>query len=359
MDKKRGLQKTAENLEFLRRILVNGIWIAVIIVILSTVGWYIIQHHSRDSSPEHSLAAQKINKVVPPVNWSEVDRELAIILREARDKSRGHGDKELNDWISQLMVRVDGPFLDWYFSYWTQQLLGFKNIYQYGVHTVLEEQPTASEKLTEEIQQEFSQRVLQPLVAQKILERIAGQCAQIYVENIAAKIDEIPEKFSISPQEWDQYLSEIAITAKNFDNTRQLPLTLKAIGVTGVGGTVLLSSKMTALLPKAGSKILTQSSGKAASIMAVKTGGKVVAKVGGKFFGTIVGIGVLAWDIWDHNQMKQQNRPFLRSSIENYLMEMKLQLLDDPQYGITSLFISFEQAMVRKQQQSASDNRKS
>jgi len=246
------------------------------------------------------------------------------------------------------MERVDDSFLDWYFSYWTQQVLGLKGLYQYGVHYVFETQPTASEKLTEEIQEEFSARVLRPQIAQRVLERIIQQTADRYVTNLQESLGDIPAAYGLSQAEWQEYLEDIAITTEQTDGGRQTPLTLKAVTVTGVGGTALLAGQMKVMVSKLGTKVMTKSTGKVASQMAAKTGGKVVAKVGGKFFGVIAGFGVLVWDLWDHSSTKRQNRPLLRESLQDYFQELKTILLDDPDYGIMAIFYQIEQKVVQE-----------
>jgi hypothetical protein len=244
------------------------------------------------------------------------------------------------------MDRVDNSFLDWYFDYWTQQTLGLIGLWQYGVHYVIKEQPTASEKLTEEIQEEFSQRVLRPQIAERVIERIINETARRYLETLQRELSEIPKTYTISKAEWDSHLQGIAITTQGTEGNRQTPLTLKTLAVSGAGGVVLLAGQMKTLLGKVTGKVLAKSSGKAASAMAAKTGGKVAAKAGGKFLGTIVGFGVLAWDVWDHNTTKKENRPILRQSLQDYFKELKVILLDDSEVGIMATFYEFEHNIV-------------
>jgi hypothetical protein len=82
--------------------------------------------------------------------------------------------------------------------------------------------------------------------------------------------------------------------------------------------------------------------------MAAKTGGKVAAKAGGKFFGTIVGVGVLAWDLWDHRETVREYRPLLRQTLREYLAEMKDVLLNDPEHGLMSTFDGFARQVAAR-----------
>jgi hypothetical protein len=86
--------------------------------------------------------------------------------------------------------------------------------------------------------------------------------------------------------------------------------------------------------------------------ISAKTGGKVAAKAGGKFLGATVGVGVLVWDVWDHNKTKKENRPILRQSIEDYFKELKDILLKDPEVSMMVTFNDLEKQIfdsLRKQ----------
>lgn len=343
------LQKTAEYLESTRRILTNGIWIAIIVILLAGIGWFLLGTQTGSKIGQGLTESRRAVKPArPAIDWQQVDEALAVSMQAAHQDAREFANTELDKWIESMMERVDDSFLDWYFSYWTQQVLGLKGLYQYGVHYVFETQPTASEKLTEEIQEEFSVRVLRPQIAQRVLERIIQQTADRYVTSLQGRLGDIPATYGLTQVEWQDYLKDIAITAEQTDGSRQTPLTLKALTVTGVGGTALLAGHLKVMVSKMGTKVMTKSTGKVASKMAAKTGGKVVAKVGGKFFGTIAGFGVLVWDLWDHTTTKQHNRPLLRESLKDYFQELKTILLDDPDFGIMTVFYKLEQKVVQE-----------
>jgi hypothetical protein len=69
-------------------------------------------------------------------------------------------------------------------------------------------------------------------------------------------------------------------------------------------------------------------------------------KVGGKFLGAIIGIGILAWDLWDHQHTQQVERPMLRANLVDYLAELQHALLRDPESGIMTMIEVVENTMV-------------
>ena len=333
-----GLTKTAKRIEAVRKILTNTIWITIVVVVLAAVGRYLVL---RDTDKVAQIRPQE-KPIVQFIPWDGVDKAVAMAMIETRKSTEAFASRKLDKWIAELMNRVDPDFLDWYFSYWTQQLLGLEGLWQYGANYFFENQPTAAAKLTEEIQEEFSKRVLRPQIAELELERIVRETADYYVAQLQKNLGTVPKKYKIPHADWDRYIEGIALTTYGTDGNRQVPVTLKAVVASGAGGAVLLAAKMKMLIGKVSGKVMAKSAGKAASKMAAKTGGKVAAKAGGKFLGTIVGVGVLVWDVWDHNKTVKENRPILRQAMADYFGELKDILLNDHAAGIMTTFHDLE-----------------
>lgn len=316
----------------------NLIWLIIVVVILAGIGRYL---GLKDTEETASIQVQE-KPIIQAISWSEVDQAIVTAITKARETTELYASQKIDDWINDLMTRVDTDFLEWYFSYWTQQVLGLEGLWQYGVNSFFVNQPTAAEKLTEEIQEEFSKRVLRPQIAELVLERIVRDTAELYVTELRKHLSVVPTKYKIPLADWDRYMEGIALTTYGADGNRETDITLKALTLTTAGGTLLLLGKMKFLVGKLSSKVMVKSAGKAAAKIATKTGAKVAAKGGGKFLGPIVGIGVLIWDVWDHNNTKKENRPILRQSIADYFSELKDILLNDNEAGIMIVFNDLE-----------------
>jgi len=185
------------------------------------------------------------------------------------------------------------------------------------VEEIVGEQPSMAERITEEIQEEFSKRVLRPQIAQLQMERIAEEVVSVFVVELQKNLAPIPEMYRIPQAEWDRYLEDIAVLTSHVEGNRQVTLTLKAVTAIVAGGVTVAAVKVTQMLQpviaKIGTKMTTKAAaegaGKAAATVATKTGGKVAAKVGGKFLGAIVGVGIIVWDVWDHQHTKEDRKP--------------------------------------------------
>jgi len=321
------------------------IWILVIVVIVAALGrYFILRSQKAGKSPPPVDQTKPV--VVKPIPWDQIDRDMAIALENSRIRAEEYAYERLDAWIDDLMERVDNDFLDWYFDYWNQQILGLKGLYQSIVHWVDSEAPTAAEKITEEIQGEFAKRVLRPQIAQLELEQLTQDVVDRYVNDLRENLSDIPLRYNVPQGAWDRYLDDIAVVIHDVEGNRKVSLTLKALTFSSVGAAVLLGKSLQATASRVGSRVSTRLAGKAAARMAAKTGGKVAGRAGGKLLGPIIGIGIIIWDVLDHYKTQKVSRPILRQNILDYLNEVKMSLLHDPETGIMTVIYSLERSIL-------------
>ena len=315
------------------------LWVLVFIIILVAVGKTFL-FKSSDKSKMRPVTIKK--PVVTKVEWSQVNQKIRSVMKIAREKTEQEASAKLDEWIQTMMVRVDEDFLDWYFGYWTQQKMGLKSLLYQVLNWVDSDNPTPAERITEEVQEEFSNRVLRPQIAQMEIERILNEIISEYTTSLNDKLQKIPEEYKIKRADWERYISDIAILVKNVEANRHTPISLKALAGVTAGGIVLMFRSIKPVITKIGAKISTKLAAKTASRMATKTGGKVAAKVGGKFLGTIIAVGIIIWDVWDHYSTKKKAMPVLRKNILDYFEEVKESLLHDPEHGIMTIIYGME-----------------
>jgi len=272
--------------------------------------------------------------------------KMRDILKESRERAEKLAKSKLTIWNSELMGRVDSDFLKWYFSYWTQQSMGIKGLLAQIWHWVDGDSPTAVEKITEEVQLKFSNKVLRPKIAQLELERMINEIMNDYSTFLSTRLEKIPEKYKIERVDWDRFLRDIAVITNNVAGDRQVSLTLKTLVGAGAGGALILFRSLKPIFTKIGSKISAKLSSKAAAKMATKTGGKVAMKAGGKFVGTLIAVGIIIWDVWDHYNTKKNAMPVLRKNIEDYFDELRRSIMFDPEYGIMTIIHGMEKNIV-------------
>lgn len=324
------------------------IWSIVGLVVICAMGrWMLFRPRPAEAPRTQVVREVSIEK---PVDWGDVDADVQKALTAATERAHAYGKAELDRWTSELQQRIDDDFLNWYFSYWQQQWLGLKSMGYWAADSRLVEkffgqQPSIAERITEDVQEEFAKRVLRPQIAQLRIERVAETMVQVYVEELDRQIAPIPEKYSISPADWDSYLGDLALLSTSVEGKGNVPVSLKTIALAGVGGGtvagVRIYQALKPLILKLTSKVTLKAgargTGQAVRAVAAKTGAKVAAKTGGKLLGPIIGVGVIIWDVWDHQHTKKVERPILRRNLADYLGEMEYCLLDEPGNGLMSV----------------------
>lgn len=329
--------------------LISGlIWLAVLLVILSNAGDFLLSRSMKGKSSQATVAEalkppeSKPIPQEPPIPWEQIDEDVRMALLQARAAADTFAAAQLDAWTQRLMRRVDHDFLKWYFDYWNQQMLGLKGLYQTMLHTWDESNPTAAETVTEEIQREFAQRVLQPQLAQLEIERITRETVNVYVDQLRGSLDTIPERYRVPQEQWSRYMAGIAVMTATTEGNRDVPLTLKTLTAASAGGAILLAKPIKAAAGKVGAKVSSKMAAKSSAKLAAKTGEKVAGKMGGKMLGPIIGIGIIVWDLYDHETTRAQAEPMLRDSIEDYLYEVKDAMLHDTEDGVMAVVHEIE-----------------
>jgi hypothetical protein len=340
----RGLIAWARFMDAAGRLLVRLIWVAVLGVILATVGKYTLLRSHKVEAP---VPAKTTQAVARPVAWGEVDGAVAAALKQAHSDTERYASQRLDLWLQPLIARIDEDFLPWYFGYLNQQMLGLKGLYQSVVHWVDGDAPTAAQRITAEVQEEFARRVLRPEIAQMELERITQDVVEHYVQELRRSLSGIPERYDIPKAQWDRYLQDIAVVTSDVEGNRSTDLSLKALVVgSGAGGAVVLGKSLQIATAKLGTKVSAELAGKAAGGMAAETGAKVAAKAGSKLLGPIIGVGIIVWDAWDHYHTREQYEPILRKNLIDYLNEVKTSLLTDSETGVMSVVYRLQANIV-------------
>ncbi|MGB3401897.1 MAG: hypothetical protein WBA77_04340 [Microcoleaceae cyanobacterium] len=328
------------------------IWAIVIaVVILPLIGQFFIHQAFNSKDPVVEAVPQEI-QVKPSINWTQVDQAVAVALRDAHNQAENYASVELDQWKNELMERVEPNFLDWYFSYFNQKKIELNSVVvelTSGVHYLLNNQaPTPTDKLaqtlTQNFQTEFAKRVLRPQIAQLRLERITQQTVQQYLNQLTLNLEQVPLKYQIPQANWNRYLNDIAISIQDAEGQTST-LSLKVL----VGGGAYLAVKplVTPLLLKVGSKVMANVAGKAGAKIAVKTGAKLTGKMAAGLLDCAVGAGILIWDVWDTYHTAAVEKPILKEMIGEYLEQVKVSILDNPETGIMTAIDQIENQLFK------------
>lgn len=310
----------------------NVLWLAVFAIVAAYIGRSYIDFGSVPT-PFVDRPARHV-PIVPAVTWSDVNQDIRNAVEEAREKALIKARVSLDDWHKTLMYRVDNDFMEWYFNYFNQQLIGLSYIYHLGQSYIMGSARPPSDKIIENIQTQFANRVLRPQIAQLELEAMTRASVETFVHTLTHRLNEIPAKYQMPQEEWDRHLDAIALMTSSVEGDRSVPITLKAL-TAGMGAASfgLMAKAFAPVIKTAASKFISLVSAKAVSTAAVATatatGTKVAGSVAGGFLGPIVAIGIVGWDLMDHAATVDENRPIMRQNINDYLIAFQEQMLED------------------------------
>lgn len=200
-----------------------------------------------------------------------------------------------------------------------------------------------AEVITEDFQTEFAKRVLRPQIAQLQLDRITEQTIKHYLNELSLSINRIPVQQNIPKADWEMYLSQISLTAKDANGTA-VSLPMKAL--IGASAYTLAKPLIAPLIPVVGSKVVAILGGKLGAKIAAKSGAVLAGKIGSTFLDATVGVGIILWDIWDVNHTASIEKPVLRSNLVDYLETVSKSLLDNPETGIMTAIDRIEEKIL-------------
>ncbi|MBF0502778.1 MAG: hypothetical protein HQM09_21770 [Candidatus Riflebacteria bacterium] len=323
------------------------IWAVIVLIILANVGRYLATESPKvpDKIPTTIIVQQ-------PIPWPEIDAEIVKSCRLARSEAEEIATKKVSAFISEMTEKVDNDFLEWYFGYWTQQKLGLKGI-MYSVEHWWNDKAnlSAAEQITYDVQVEFAARVLRPQIAQMQLENISKAMVEKYLVSLNSGLNNIPAKFNIPQAAWQKYLEDLSQTTTSVPGNRDVDLPIKTIAMSTAAGTVVAAKSLITIIKpmiaKIGSKVAVKGTAEAVTAMAAKTGAKVATKLEATaMLGTIIGIGIVIWDVYDHASTKATEKPILRKNIMDYFEELRKSLIYDPETGLMQIVNTIESQVL-------------
>ncbi|WP_083794043.1 hypothetical protein [Crocosphaera chwakensis] len=300
------------------------------LIVLSWAGKYLMNYSISQGISELN-SSNNTEFIITVPEKKDIDEGIVIALKQAKTNAENFASAELDEWINQLMTRVDDSFLPWYFGYFNQKYQELRTPFLYlksaVSHWVNSKSPSPNQavakQLTEEMQREFAKRVLQPKLSQLQLENITRNTANVYVDSLSNNLANLQSHYNIPQAEWEKYLHDLAVTIKDAEgNVSSLSMKLLVVG------SPYLFAKAMIPLSKGGIAMLSLA-GKSGAKMAAKTGGITATKIGAQFIDPLIVFGIMIWDLWDYHHTVSVDKPILRNTIELYLQEVKEVLLEN------------------------------
>jgi hypothetical protein len=352
------------------------VWIAVVLVIvLQLWGNFSVSKIKNPSGDSQKT----VTVTIPKEQQVQISADIATALGNALVSARTSASKNLDQWRDEGVQRVDHPFLDWYYNYFTQLGTGLHAIW---INITSASDAEKAEKLIGDFQREFAKQVFQPSLMQLQMERFTREAIEVYASELSHNLAGVQSKYSVPQPIWENYLEGLgSVTYNTGSNSQDLTLatlsagrktyvatsvmataikaigTKKAVAATVNAATTKVAAKTATKVATEGAAELTVNTAKVATKVATKTATKVATEgateltigiLGLELLNPLAGLGVLAWDIWDHYHTVKVERPIMHDNLEKYLNELEASLLEDPENGILSSINKFHDGIMDK-----------
>ncbi len=149
--------------------------------------------------------------VISEATWQRIDQDIENASSTSRETVRAYTRKAMERWREQVFQRTETDFIPWFTGYWTQQWLGVK-VGWYKM-SAKGETDTVVNRLAIYLQEQYHERVLDPVTKVTDPNVIMGDAVILYLQMLSAHLLEIQQQYSIPQDQFDQRLNLIpAIT---------------------------------------------------------------------------------------------------------------------------------------------------
>lgn len=149
--------------------------------------------------------------VVPASTWRAVDGDMLSASRDATEEAKDYARGLMQRWRGLVYQRTEAEFIPWFSSYWTRQWLSMKvTWYQLNADG---EKDRVVNRLALYLQEQYQDRVLEPVAREISPDWIMAQTTQLYVRLLRDRILGIPLRYGVPADQFDQRLLEIPAIA--------------------------------------------------------------------------------------------------------------------------------------------------
>lgn len=284
-------------------------------------------------------------------DWYKIDKDLIDALRIAHDSTEEFAAAELNDWVDNLMKKVDEKFLNWYFSYWNQKAQEFGSPFAWAAFKIdsslkiirkedeksLNASQILQKRMIEDFQSKFTEQVLDEESKAELV-KVTERVGRNYASALGMKLASIKYSYNLSDGEWEKYLNDLASLIYDTGNSKN------SLEIDSAAAN--LGNKLLIISTAVGTKLAVNFALKAGVKIAGKASGAIVAKIGAQLIDPLLAVGILIWDVWDYDKMVKKSRPELRQNILDYLEEVKWSILNSPENSIMAAIEQVEGKII-------------
>lgn len=277
----------------------------------------------------------------PPVHvsestWWQVDSDIVAASRAAAGPAGSYARAFMERWRRSVHERGETDFIPWFTGYWTQQWLAIKVAwYKLGVG---EGKDPAAQRLAAYLQEQYRERVLDPVAREIDPEVIRGQATQRYVRLLGEQLRAIPRRYGVPSEQFDRRLKDIpaialappaAHNASLYQVVHAEPLdTLPAYVALiarirrAAGGVGPSDARISPVAKRASEKLVAR--------LATSGGASAAAAAVGGVAGVVISLGAAGFGAITHAKERPEMEAQLRESLNAALDDLWHSLMEDP-----------------------------
>jgi hypothetical protein len=279
---------------------------------------------------------------ISPETWHQVDQEILAASKTATAPARHYATQTMDSWMDSVYKRTESDFIPWFTGYWTQQWLTMK-VSWYKVSRSKGE-PSAAQRLDDYLQEQYHERVLDPVSEEIDPEAVTAQATAYYIQLLGQQLPPIAQRYNIPDEQFAAHLNAIPAISLSPPPTSAASLyqLVKAEPLTKMPAYVALIDQIhkVATGPEAGrpdagiSSVAIHSSEKLEASLAPRGAASAVAAVVGRVAGLMISVGTIGIGAIAHQSQRAEMEEQMRNSLYSALNEKKRSLIDNPDFGV-------------------------
>ncbi|PVZ43874.1 hypothetical protein [Pseudomonas sp. CC120222-01a] len=278
--------------------------------------------------------------VLDPAAWQRIDQELIEASAGAAGSANDYARRSMRVWKEQVQQRTEKDFIPWFTGYWTQQWLTMK-VAWYKLDSGEGREP-AEKRLALYLQEQYHQRVIEPVAEQINPEGIRDRACELYIQLFGQQLHAIIQRYNAAPEQISQRLNRIPAIHLGPPPARNASLyeLLRAKSLEQQPAWLALRDHLHKQAAKgpgrtdAGlSSVATDASEKIGATLAPRGIASAVASAVGKVAGAMISIVSTGYGIMAHNRDQPQMIEQLRVILNVALNQEWQELMENRQSG--------------------------
>lgn len=278
--------------------------------------------------------------VLDPATWQRIDQELIEASVGAAGSANDYARRSMRVWKEQVQQRTEQDFIPWFTGYWTQQWLTMK-VAWYKLDSGEGREP-AEKRLALYLQEQYHDRVIEPVAEQINPEGIRDRACELYVQLLGQQLPAIIQRYHAATEAFSQRLNRIPAINLGPPSARNATLyqLLRAKSLEQQPAWLALREHLHKQASKGPGKtdvslssVANNASEKLGATLAPRGIASAVASAVGKVAGAMISIAATGYGIMTHNRDQPEMVEQLRVILNVALNQEWQELMENRQSG--------------------------